>query len=163
MEKELYFPHLWIEQKLKPQCLQYSSVCTGIRISYDDNIDTELIEQTNDLVKYLRKNYYFPIRCNIAVTNHKRYYSAKDGHIYYGIFYDNANAYPKRKLYPRIAVAGQLWKHNSIADVHFTLLHELTHYFQWFFAEDKDRTDRSLEIEANRWSNYIFHCFQNQQ
>ena len=167
MEKEMEhydFPYIWIERAQRAVCLPYTAPATGIRITYDEGIDPQLIARTDELLKYLRKTYYFPVRCNIEITNHRRYKSREDGHIFYGTFMSNEDICPKRKLYPRIAVAGQLWKHLSVEDVHFTLLHELTHYFQWFFAEDKKgRTDRSLQREANDWARYILCSFQNQE
>lgn len=158
---EFDFPYVWIERKYRSRCAQYAASATGIRITYDDGLDPELIARTNELVKYLRKHYYFPVRCNIVITNHRRYHSREDGHIFYGVFIDNENVCPNRKLYPRIAVAGQLWKYLSVEDVHFTLLHELTHYFQWFFDEEKGRTDRSIELEANDWARYILYGYHH--
>ena len=38
---------------------------------------------------------------------------------------------------------------------YFNIIHELTHYFQWYFYEDKEKSNRSLEINANKWANYI--------
>lgn len=153
------FPHIWIEKKYKKECFPYTASATGIRVKYDEELDAALLEKARALVGYLRKNYYFPVRCNIAITAHKRYRSAEDGHIYYGIFYDNENLGQKRKIYPQIAVAGGLGKSTEADDVLHTLLHELTHYFQWFFAENEKRTDRSLEIEATKWASYILGDF----
>ncbi|MBQ8497072.1 MAG: hypothetical protein IJ489_06440 [Clostridia bacterium] len=100
------FPYIWIERKYCSECLEYSARATGIRITYAQTIDPLLREQMDLLIRYLRKIYYFPIRVNITVTDHRRYHSEKDGHIYYGIFYDNENLYAKKKVYPQIAVAG---------------------------------------------------------
>lgn len=154
------FPYIWIERKYRTNFDKSSAA--GIRVTYDKHLDRELVEQTKALVQYLRKEYYFPIRVNIALTDHRRYHSDRDGHIYYGIFYHNDFVPLSSMPYPQIAVAAQLWKHMSIDDVHFTLLHELTHYFQWFFTEEEQRSDRSLELEANRWARYILYCFQHQ-
>ncbi len=161
--KEFTFPYVWIERKYRQECLQYTDTSFGIRLKFDDGIDYDLIHQVNKLVLYLRKNYYFPVRCNICITNHRRYHSKVDGHIYYGIFYDNADVCPKRKIYPQIFVAGQLWEHRETDDVLFAILHELTHYYQWFFDEEEKRTDRSLEIEANKWAQYILDRFRDNE
>lgn len=153
------FPHIWIEKQYRADCLAYTAKATGMRITYDEGLDPELIKKTDELIAYLRKRYFFPVRINIAVTNHRGYASPEDGHKYYGIFYHNVDVCPKRKIYPRIAVAGAIWKHLTIEDVLFTLLHELTHYFQWFFDEEKYRSDRRLEREANLWANSILYYF----
>ncbi len=161
--KENVFPYVWIERKYRSECLKYTDSAFGIRIKYDEGIDKELICRVDELISYLRKHYYFPVRCNISITNHQRYHSRTDGHIYYGVFYDNVDVCPKRKIYPQIFIAGQLWKHKEIDDVIFAILHELTHYFQWFFAEDEKRSDRSLEIEANKWAGYILDRFRDNE
>jgi len=161
--KEYDFPYVWIERKRRSKCLEYSAPATGIRVTYDKDIDIEVIEEIGKLINYLRKNYYFPVRVNVIFTNHEKYRSGTDGHLYSGIFYDNVDVYPKRKIYPQIYIAGQIWKNKSTDYLLFVLLHELTHYFQWFFAEDENRTSRSLEREANDWAHYILQCFKEQK
>ena len=153
------FPQIWIERKYRKECLPYAASATGIRVKFDEELAPELSEKARALISFLRKNYYFPVRCNIMITAHERYRSAEDGHIYYGIFYDNEKLYEKRKIYPQIAVAGGLGKNTAADDVLHVLLHELTHYFQWFFAEEEKRSDRSLEIEATKWASYILAEF----
>jgi len=160
---EEVFPYLWIERKDRKRCLKYSAKATGIRIKYDKGIDTLLVDQIDELVKYLSKHYYFPVRVNIHVTAHKRYKSSEDGHVYYGVFHDNVDAYEKRKLYPKIYVAGQLCRSVSIEQILYVILHELSHYFQWFFDELKDRSDRSVEIEATKWAKIIFEEYKEYQ
>lgn len=53
-------------------------------------------------------------------------------------------------------------KLTSIYEICFTMLHELTHYYQWYFYEEKNRTDRSLEIEANKWARYILQEWEKE-
>ena len=45
----------------------------------------------------------------------------------------------------------------------FTILHELTHYFQWYFLQDETRTDRSLEIEANRYAYWLLNEYESNE
>ncbi len=153
------FPDLWIERKDREKCLGYA-YATGIRVRYANGITEDLKNNLNDLIKYLRRRYFFPIRCNVIITNHPKYRAQEDGHTYYGVFYDNVNAYKKKKLYPEIYVAGKIDEHLPIEQVMFTLLHELSHYFQWFFDEEKQRSDRSLEMEATRWANRILEEYK---
>ena len=67
----------------------------------------------------------------------------------------------KRFIYPRISVAAKVNEKNSLEDVLFTLNHEITHYYQWYFLEEDKRSSRSLEIEANKWSGYILNLYFN--
>lgn len=152
---------LWIE-RCDREKYQDSAPATGLRIHYQDGLKPDLLADVKKLVIYLRKNYYFPIRCNVIISNHTVYHSINDGHKYYGVFYDNEKRYPNRRIYPQIAVCGGTDEKNCIDEVLLTFLHELTHYFQWYFFEDKRRTDRSLEIEANKWANYLMYCYRSQ-
>ena len=65
----------------------------------------------------------------------------------------------KRKVYPRISIAARVSKNNSLKDILFAIAHELTHYYQWYFLEENKRSNRSLEIEANKWSKYILEIY----
>ncbi len=153
------FPDLWIGRQQRDQC-RVCAKASGLRVRYADGLDEDLKTNMEDLIKYLRRRYVFPIRCNVILTNHPKYRSENDGHVYYGVFYDNEGVYPKKKLYPEIYVAGQIGRHLPIEQIMFTLLHELTHYFQWFFGEEQNRSDRSLEMEATRWANRILEEYK---
>ena len=69
----------------------------------------------------------------------------------------------KRKIYPRISIASKVTKNNTSEDILFSLAHEITHYYQWYFGEEDKRTGRSLEIEANKWSGYIVGLYSNEK
>lgn len=62
-------------------------------------------------------------------------------------------------VYPRISVAAKVSENNTLEDIYFTLAHEITHYYQWFFLDEEQRTSRSLEREANKWANYIVDLY----
>ena len=160
---ESYFPHLWIDRKERQKCLAYTARATGIRVRYASKIDALVIDSVNSLISFLRKRYFFPVRCNLYFTNHERYHSQEDGHVYYGIFRDNEKAYPNRAIYPEIFIAAKLNRHWAVEDIMLTLLHELTHYYQWFFDEYKDRSGRSIEAEATKWANWILSEWKKSQ
>lgn len=147
---------MWVKHTEKKEYLD-SCKYHGLRIVYANGLDEKTVFELEKLIKYIRKRYFFPIRCNIYLTNHEVYKSNKDGHKFWGVFFDESDS--KRKIYPKIYVASKETKNNNLYAIKFTLLHELTHYFQWFWLEDKSRTDRSLEIEANRWAHYIYGCY----
>ena len=67
----------------------------------------------------------------------------------------------KRRIYPKISIASKITESNSLEDVLCVLAHEITHYYQWYFLEEDKRTDRSLEIEANKWSKCIVESYFN--
>ena len=155
------FRALWIERCERNLYLD-SAPATGLRVRYQEGLKSDLLADVKTLVAYLRKHYYFPIRCNIMISSHITYRSEVDGHKYVGVFYDNKNACPNRMIYPQIFVCGGTDEKHCMDDVLVTLLHELSHYFQWYFMEDGRRTDRSLEMEANKWAYYVMGCYRLQ-
>lgn len=139
-----------------------SAKASGIRYkfySYGNDFDESTVDNIKKFINFLRKNYYFPIRLNILFCDTQVFRHHIDNHVYYGAFYSMDDE--KRKIYPRISIASKVTKNNSLEDILFTLTHEITHYYQWFFLEEDKRTSRSLEIEANKWSNYILDLYFN--
>ena len=150
---------LWIMRKDR-HLYRDRAPSTGLRVRYADAIDDRIRTNLDGLVRYLRRFYFFPVRCNVYVTNHSSYQSEYDGHKYYGVFYNNEGIYKKKKLYPEIYVAGKVDKLFAIERVMFLLLHELSHYYQWIGDREKGRTDRSIESEATRWANRILEEYK---
>ena len=146
---------MWIEKEEKKY---YLDACKyrGIVLKFAKSLNKETVEQITTFIKYLKKLYFFPIKVNIKFSDLERYKDSKDGHIFYAIFFDNEDEKPRR--YPEIYIATKIGKHNPIEDVYFSIAHMLTCYYQWFFKQE-DRSHRSLEIEANRWAEYIYHSY----
>lgn len=143
---------LWIEKENKRKFI--SGKKTGILVKYDDSLCIEDKRECDLIINFLVSNYYFPFRLTIWFTDDVKYKSFADGHSYYASFY-KGEIINNRFHYPKIAIAAKTNKYKSIYDISFSVFHEITHYYQWFFYEDEDRTDRSLEIEANRYAYYI--------
>ena len=159
---DVWFPYLWIGRKDREKCLPYAAAATGLRVRYAEGLDESLKENINDLIAFLRRRYYFPVRCNINISNHATFRSEADGHRFYGVFYDNEDVREKKHFYPEIYVAGGIRSHTAagIEEILLTILHELSHYYQWLFAEEEGRTDRSIEPEATKWANLVLEEFR---
>lgn len=150
---------LGIERKYKDQYTDSAKV-SGIRYKfyeYGNGFDATIVEDINSFITFLKKRYYFPIRLNIVFCNIKAFKHQIDNHTYYGAFYGMDAE--KRKIYPRISIAAKVTENNSLYDIFFTMAHEITHYYQWYFLEENQRTDRSLEMEANKWAKYILNLY----
>ena len=65
----------------------------------------------------------------------------------------------KRAKYPCIYTAAN----TDLRYLKFTILHKLTHYFQWYFLQDETRTDKSLEIEANRYGYWLLNEYESSE
>lgn len=149
----------WIDKAYK-DCYADSAKASGIRCKfhqYENDFDEATVEGIKAFIDFLRKNYYFPVRLNILFCNTTGFRHHADKHIYFGAFYSMDDE--RRKVYPRISIAAKVSERNSLEDVLFSLAHEITHYYQWVFEEENQRTSRSLEIEANRWAAHVINTY----
>ena len=144
---------MWIEFSEK-QSYTNSSKLTGLRITFDKRIDNGRKQEVKKFADWLRKRFYFPIRCSIHICYCSYFEKCKqcdwetDGAFYY-----------KDNCFPTISIAGYPRRKSKDIDFHIQIqariAYYLTFYFQWFFYEFEKRTDRSLRIEATKWQNYI--------
>lgn len=131
----------------------------GIYLHFAKGINAEVRKNCIDFVNFLRKLYFFPIKCNIYFSNQTKFRSVRPKKYCYGIFFPNQEL--KKKTFPSIYVPSKFIDRKNetleeyIYSVLFTIVHEITHYFQWYFFADKKRSDRSLEIEANVYGRYL--------
>lgn len=141
---------MWIEKKEKSF---YSDSCKyhGIRVHFYSKYLEEDMKKIRLFCRWLSRKYFFPIRCNIHFVAQKKFKSIEDGHTYYGIFYSNED----NRNYPCIFVATEFKNQDDEFECYFSVVHELTHYFQWYFYEDEEKSSRSMEIMANKWAWYI--------
>ena len=130
---------------------------SNLALHFASDIDPKTKKCICSFVRYLRKEFYFPIRCNVYFCNQEKFRSSSGGYCY-GIFfsYDESNKRP----YPQIYIPTK----QCLRQIYSSLCHELTHYFQWYFFDDKNKTDRSLEIQASKYASRIvqdycgYHC-----
>ena len=148
-----------IERAFKDEYLN-SANNDGLRCKYPINFDAQTKIGVSSFIRFIRKKYYFPIRLCVEFFDKTHFVNTVDGHKYYGIFYDGD---AQKNIYPKIFIASRLAESNPLEDVLFSIAHEITHYYQWYFMEDTERTDRSLEIEANKWAKYILHNYLSTQ
>ena len=149
----------WIEKEYKDE-FKDSAKASGIRCQFYDygtSFDDTLLDELNSFIAFLRRRYYFPVRLNVLFCKTKAFKHSVDDHTYYGAFYNMDDE--KRKIYPRISIAAHVNKYHTLQDVLFSLAHEITHYYQWYFLEEDKRTSRSLETEANKWAKYILDLY----
>ena len=145
---------IWIDKEYKSYyCEERNS---GIALYMDVDLPERIVVFVPKITDWLRKKYYFPIRCSVFVRNAKQFLASKEASPCKGVFFAPAE---QTKEVPQIYIAAKSLTTHEFA---FTLLHELTHYYQWYFLEDERRTSRSLEIEANRYADYLCDLFAEQ-
>lgn len=148
--------HIWTLENWKKFYPENSNVRHGLRLRFDTDIDPEVKRALKEFGKWLRTEFYFPIRIPVYVKAQKKI-KAKDGEMVYGTFFEPCNRYDEP--YIRIAAGDypnllNKWdKDNALASNLSCLAHELTHYFQWINA--LELTDIGRERQATKYASYI--------
>ena len=124
------------------------------------NTGGEMKKEILKFVRYLKKEFYFPVKCDIYFC--EKEYCTDGRKIYSGVF---CGGDEKEKGYPKIYVAAKIPDGTEYAagrnEILLTLAHELTHYFQWYLIEDEKRSGRGLEIQAGKYARRIVDEYLN--
>lgn len=144
---------MWIEKRYRSEYQDCSK--KGLRLRFEKSIDPDLRNRCIAFCKWLRSRYYFPLRVNLYFYDNA-YFINQEKVKAYGLFFDGDE---RIKKFPRIWIATD--QKGGINGILSTVVHELTHYFQWYFYDTEKRNTRSLEIEANRWGDYLLNEYQN--
>ena len=129
---------------------------TGIRFRYEKTVHPEVKRACSAFAKWLRSEYYFPLRIVIYVKGTKVIYT-KDGDKAVGSFFEPCLYYDEP--YVRLATGDytellkKSGKDNALASILLSLAHELTHYYQWI--NNIPITPMGKERQATRYANYI--------
>ena len=150
--------HIWtIEDWEQNINLERTGHRTGLRLRFDKNIHPEVRRACKEFAKFLRKEYFFPIRINVYIKATERI-KAMDGDIVYGTFWRIDDDYTVEP-HARVAAGDYLklcdkWgKDSALTAILVTIAHELTHYFQWI--NNIQLTPIGIERQATNYSNYI--------
>ena len=134
---------------------------TGLRLRFDERVDPEVREEIKRFAKWLRTQYYFPVRVPIYCY-HALKIQARDGDLVDGtcLMPDDRREEP----YIRIAVGDYCLlsekrggKEDVLNSYCACIAHELTHYFQWI--NDLKLTDRGMERQATMYADYIMENY----
>lgn len=129
---------------------------SGLRIRYEKNVEPEVKRAIRECAEWLRLEYVFPKRVNMYVKSTERI-KAKNGENVCGTFFRPAD----RDVEPYIRIATgdfsklfEKWgKDNALASILRTIMHELSHYFQWL--NDLDLTYIGEERQATNYSRKL--------
>lgn len=129
---------------------------SGLRVRYEKSVDPEVKRAIKECIWWLRSEYVFPKRVRLYVKSARRI-KAKNGEMVCGTFFRPADR--NEEPYIRIATGDYIellekrGKDNALAAILYTLIHELTHYFQWL--NDLDLTLIGEERQATNYSESI--------
>ena len=147
--------NIWTNDRWKKYYGEHPSP-SGLRVRCEKSIDPEVTRAIKECVKWLRSKYIFPKRVRVYVKASRRV-MAKNGEMVCGTFFRPADR--DKEPYIRVATGDymelleQRGKDNALAAVLYTLIHELTHYFQWL--NDLNLTLIGEERQATNYSRTI--------
>ena len=148
--------HIWRLDNWEKILPKDGSWRTGLRFRCDKNVDPEVKRACLQFGKWLRAEYYFPVRIVVYVKEAERI-RAKDGDHVVGTFFEPYSYYDEP--YIRIATGdyeellSKNGKDNALASILISLAHELTHYYQWI--NNLQLTSMGRERQASRYARYI--------
>ena len=149
--------HIWTIEDWKNHInMERDGHRTGLRLRIDREVDPEVRRACKDFAKWLRKEYFFPMRIPVYIKDNP-YIVAKDGEHVYGTFLGPFDY--TVEPYIRIATGDYherclSWgKNSALTAILLSIAHELTHYFQW--ANKLQLTAIGEERQATRYARYI--------
>lgn len=140
-----------------------SDVRTGIALRFEKGVHGDIKFLFTDFAKWLRKNYYFPIRVVVYVKKSETI-KLMNGNIAWGSFryFDTFDEpyikIPTGDYLDRAKIEGD---ENAAYTILSSFVHELTHYFQW--VNQFEQTDRGSEWQANYYRNRIIDLYLNEK
>lgn len=147
--------NIWVINKWRKF---YGETCerSGLRVIYDADVDPNVKRACKEFFVWLRAQYAFPKRVRIYVKSSIRIKSIH-GDMVCGTFFRPYD----RNIEPHIRIAtGDYQKlvedegvDNALAEILWTIAHELTHYFQWL--NDLPLTLIGEERQATNYANRI--------
>lgn len=129
---------------------------SGLRLRINSNVDSDVRIACLKFAKWLRLEYEFPLRVPIYIKG-SVYLSAKDGEKCVGLFFEPSDY--SQEPYITIAAGDYeqrkktVGRDDALAGILSTIIHELTHYFQWI--NGLDLTDIGRERQATMYSRRI--------
>ncbi len=130
----------------------------GVSFHYEKGIEDDLKKKYISFAKWLRKNYIFPVHINVYILNCEKV-RLLSGTLAYGSF----RWFPKRNPMIRVPSAieegllSEFTKEEIYEQILSSLVHELTHYYQWVL--DLRQSDATSERQANYFRYRIIHKY----
>lgn len=129
---------------------------SGLVLRFEKGIDPEVKRACIEFCKWLRTQYFFPLRVRIYFKA-SRYIISKSGEKFSAIFFEpfdkNIQSYIRIATDDLKDIELESGKDNALASVLGSIAHELTHYFQWI--NDIKLTEKGYELQAYYYVNKI--------
>ena len=146
--------HIWTEVKWKKHLNENNR--TGLRLRFENGVNTEVKRACMEFCQWLRKEYYFPQRVVIYFKKSEKI-KAQDGDMVSATFlgpYDrNLEPYIRVSTGDYEEILARRGKDNALAAILMSVAHELTHYYQW--VNDIELTNIGEERQAKNYASFI--------
>jgi len=133
----------------------------GISLHFQDGIEPKLRENFISFTRWLRLNYIFPVHINVHIINAPKI-RLMNGTLAYGGF----KWFPQKAPIIRIAAAiekdllTEYTKEEIYEQILSSLVHELTHYYQWILK--LNQSNATSERQANYFRYRIIDKYTTQ-
>lgn len=152
----------WKTKKYK-KIYKNSNIRTGITLRFDKGVHEDIRALFIDFTKWLRINYDFPIRIVVYVKESETV-TLRNGNIVWGsfAFFDTFDEpYIRIPTGDYLQQAEAVGKKEAAYTILSSLVHELTHYFQW--VNQFEQTDRGSEWQANYYRYRIIDLYLDKE
>lgn len=147
---------VWRMKKWERVLAPYPNRRTGLRFCYEPTVNADVKGTIHRFGLWVRREFRFPLRVIVYVKGAERI-RARDGDLVVGTFFE-PYCYEKE---PHIRIATgdypelleKRGRDDAMADMLASLIHELTHYFQW--VNDLQLTDAGSERQADAYTSRI--------
>ncbi len=147
--------NLWQTFELKRNTAATSG---GIYFHYQKGIEPDLKQKYISFAKWLRANYIFPVRLNVYILNCEQV-RLRSGQMAYGSFRWYSARTPNIRVPSAIEpeLLREYTKDEIYEQILSSLVHELTHYYQWVLG--LEQSNAVSERQANYYRYRIIDLF----
>lgn len=155
-----YMMNLWLQEDWKNYFYEKDNIRWGIYLRINKEVNDDVRKSLKKFAIWLRNNFEFPIRLPIYVKPTK-YIKTRYNDYVVGSFFEPENyftePYIKLSTGDYVELLNSIGKDNALASILCTLIHEITHYYQWINRVDMSIDDR--EKEAEYYGDYILEKY----
>ena len=126
--------HIWTIENWKSNLDSSDKRRTGLRLRIENTVDEEVKRACKDFAKWLRMEYYFPLRLPVYIKS-SWYIRTMDGDNVVGSFFEpyefNVEPYIRIATGDYIELVKSNGRDDALASILISIAHEITHYYQW--------------------------------
>ncbi len=139
----------------------------GIYLRFAKGVDEELKKKIQAFCRWVRKNYVFPIKLNVFISDASYVLNSQTGEkVSATIFlpYDRSSPLVRISTGNYFKDIEEIDLFSADCNVLASIAHELTHYFQWIKddTQNAELNEKQAQNKAKRIVyKYIDYCYKN--